>query len=61
MKVQCPRCKKYTIYSKDNFYRPFCSERCRLIDLGHWLDGEYSIKMENSGEDNQPEEEETKQ
>ena len=27
----------------DRRWRPFCSERCKLVDLGRWLDGEYSI------------------
>lgn len=34
--VACPTCKTSTVYSKDNPYRPFCSERCKLIDLGEW-------------------------
>lgn len=34
--VPCPTCKKLTRYSKENPYRPFCSERCKLIDLGEW-------------------------
>ena len=29
--------------TKDNRWRPFCSERCRLVDLSHWLGGEYVI------------------
>lgn len=28
---------------EDNPYRPFCSERCRMIDLGHWLKGNYRL------------------
>lgn len=34
--VPCPTCKKRTPYSTKNPYRPFCSERCKLIDLGEW-------------------------
>ncbi len=34
--VPCPTCKQQTTYSKDNPYRPFCSRRCQLIDLGEW-------------------------
>ena len=40
--VKCPTCKK----SGDWFtgkYGPFCSHRCKLIDLGKWLDGEHAI------------------
>ena len=44
IEVKCPRCAKQTIYSKENPYRPFCSERCKLIDLGNWADGKYSIE-----------------
>jgi len=31
------------VWSPDSPCRPFCSERCRLIDLGAWADGSYSI------------------
>lgn len=30
-------------WSTDNKFRPFCSERCKLIDLGAWADGSYAI------------------
>lgn len=30
-------------FSKDNAWRPFCSERCRLIDLGQWAAEEYRV------------------
>ena len=40
--MKCPTCKKETEYS-GNPYRPFCSDRCKLIDLGRWLDGKYQI------------------
>jgi len=35
--VNCPRCGTATPWSEANAYRPFCSERCKLIDLGEWL------------------------
>ena len=38
--ILCPVCKKETAW-KDNPFRPFCSERCRLIDLGNWASDEY--------------------
>ena len=47
MKVQCPHCGKVVEW-EGNPYRPFCSERCRLIDLGKWLDEEYRIPSEDS-------------
>jgi len=34
--VSCPTCKRIIEYSSDNKWRPFCSERCKLIDLGEW-------------------------
>lgn len=36
-KVACPTCGKSATWSAQNPWRPFCSERCRLIDLGAWL------------------------
>jgi len=47
MKVRCPHCGKVVEW-EGNPYRPFCSERCRLIDLGKWLDEEYRIPSEDS-------------
>lgn len=41
--VTCPQCGKKFKYDKGNPWRPFCSERCRLIDLGSWLDGSRRI------------------
>ncbi len=41
--VNCPQCGKKTAWSKDNPHRPFCSERCKLIDLGAWANEEYQI------------------
>ncbi len=40
--VPCPYCRNETKWD-DNPHRPFCSERCRLIDLGNWADGSYQI------------------
>ncbi len=34
--VTCPTCKKQVQWTKAQKYRPFCSERCKLIDLGDW-------------------------
>lgn len=39
----CPICNKITKLDNTNRFRPFCSERCRLIDLGKWVDEKYSI------------------
>lgn len=37
-KVYCPTCGKSTRWAADNRWRPFCSERCKLIDLSEWMD-----------------------
>ncbi|RJS92272.1 DNA gyrase inhibitor YacG [Salinisphaera sp. Q1T1-3] len=36
--IDCPQCGEPADMSRDNVYRPFCSRRCKLIDLGDWLD-----------------------
>ena len=41
--VACPRCGKQAFFSPDNLFRPFCSERCRLIDLGAWANESYRV------------------
>ena len=46
--VKCPRCGKETEY-EGNEYRPFCSERCKLLDFGAWADEEYSLPEEGTG------------
>lgn len=45
-RIKCPQCGHLTFYSKENPSRPFCSERCRLIDLGQWADGGYRIPVQ---------------
>ena len=37
MKVKCPPCRRDVEWTAESLYRPFCSDRCRLIDLGAWL------------------------
>jgi len=39
---KCPGCGK-AVNFEDNPFRPFCSERCKMADLGSWLKGEYRI------------------
>jgi len=41
--VSCPYCKKLIEYNFDNKFRPFCSERCQLMDLGDWANENYKI------------------
>ena len=50
LKLKCPICKKPVKASDAEF--PFCSERCRLIDLGKWASGAYVISspVQDTGE-----------
>lgn len=41
--VKCPQCGTLAEYRTDNAFRPFCSERCKLIDLGAWAEERYAI------------------
>ena len=48
--VVCPTCKnKFNYYSST--FRPFCCERCRLIDLGLWLTESYTVPVEKLTEE----------
>jgi endogenous inhibitor of DNA gyrase (YacG/DUF329 family) len=53
-KLKCPTCGKAVPW-EGNPFRPFCSERCRMVDLGAWVDEEYRIpaeeKLEREPED----------
>ena len=56
--IVCPYCGKPNTWSASNKYKPFCSERCKLIDLGDWADEKYRIPTQpDSSEDNIPEKE----
>jgi len=46
--VNCPKCGKQVEY-KGNEWRPFCSERCKILDLGAWADEQYNLPVENTG------------
>lgn len=41
--VKCPSCGKRAEWSEDNPWRPFCCERCKLIDLGEWAAEQHRI------------------
>jgi uncharacterized protein len=47
--VKCPTCRRPVEWTPDSAYRPFCSERCRLIDLGAWFDEKHRIPDESPG------------
>ncbi len=48
--VPCPVCGKPSPWSPENRFRPFCSERCKQIDLGAWAAEEYRV----GGDDEPP-------
>ncbi|TNE95303.1 MAG: DNA gyrase inhibitor YacG [Deltaproteobacteria bacterium] len=42
LEVKCPQCEgKFNYYSSE--FRPFCCERCKMIDLGHWFSENYAV------------------
>lgn len=45
--VKCPMCDREVEY-EGNEFRPFCSERCQLIDFGAWADEDYALPAETS-------------
>lgn len=47
--VSCPRCGAQIKWSAENRFRPFCSERCKLIDLGDWAMERYRVPVEENG------------
>ncbi len=49
--VLCPRCGAATVFDSSNAFRPFCSQRCKLIDLGLWADEAYRVQGEDLSED----------
>ena len=60
-RVPCPTCKRSIVWSEEFPYRPFCSERCKMVDLGAWLTEQHAIPgdpvegaPEAAGPDTQP-------
>jgi endogenous inhibitor of DNA gyrase (YacG/DUF329 family) len=51
MTKECPQCKTLAELSKLNPFRPFCSERCKLIDFGTWTKEEKLISRPIESED----------
>ena len=50
-KVRCPQCGGESQWSRENKYRPFCSERCKLIDLGAWASESFRMPTEAPPDD----------
>ena len=49
--VRCPTCGGDSLYSPDNPYRPFCSERCKNIDFGAWASESYRVEAKPDTQD----------
>ena len=45
--VACPQCGASVVWDASNRYRPFCSERCKMIDLGAWATESYRVPVED--------------
>ena len=43
--VNCPTCDKEVVWQASSTHRPFCSERCKLIDLGDWAEENHTISQ----------------
>ncbi|HEY6095664.1 MAG TPA: DNA gyrase inhibitor YacG [Gallionellaceae bacterium] len=53
--VACPQCGAEVVWdSKLSPFRPFCSERCKLIDLGQWAKEDYRVPLEHEPKDDTP-------
>jgi uncharacterized protein len=45
-RVRCPTCKRELVWTEEFPWRPFCSERCKMVDLGAWFSEEHAIAGE---------------
>lgn len=52
-RVRCPTCRRPAALD-GNPYRPFCSERCKLLDLAAWADERYRIPGEQVSQEAEP-------
>lgn len=51
--VTCPSCGGDSVYGPTNAYRPFCSERCKQVDLGAWASEDFRMPAESPPPDAQ--------
>ncbi|MDD2880284.1 MAG: DNA gyrase inhibitor YacG [Rhodoferax sp.] len=49
--VTCPTCGGVSIYAPSNPFRPFCSERCKQIDLGAWASERFTMPADTPSDD----------
>lgn len=57
LQTYCPTCYKPVLWNESSVYRPFCSKRCQLIDLGNWANEENKIPGQSETNDNMGSEE----
>lgn len=50
--VKCPTCGGQSVYAPSNPFRPFCSERCKQIDLGAWASEQFAVPVDRQPDDN---------
>lgn len=51
LSVPCPTCNRLVQWTDASPWRPFCSERCKLVDLGAWASEQHKIPGESIGQD----------
>jgi uncharacterized protein len=49
--VACPQCGKRVEWTPESRYRPFCSERCKMLDFGAWAAEVYRVPVDPQDED----------
>ena len=49
--VDCPTCGRRVEWTPASRWRPFCSERCKLVDLGAWASGQYTVPGDTPADD----------
>jgi len=57
--VACPQCGKPVDWTPQSRWRPFCSERCKLLDFGAWASDRYRVPVEESKDDTDADEPDT--
>lgn len=50
-RVPCPTCRRPAVFGPANPWRPFCSERCRNVDLGAWANEDYRVPAAPGGDE----------
>lgn len=53
--IKCPTCGRQVIWTSEETFKPFCCERCKLIDLGEWVMDEKRIPGESLDQENDSE------